>query len=106
MELEVRLAQALEEVSHVGHLSSGGTKRMNKDWLPTTAKHTFSGHQDSINAVTFHPVFSSLATACGDFTIKIWDWDSGELERTLKSHTKSVTDCDYDSRGKTLGEWR
>jgi platelet-activating factor acetylhydrolase IB subunit alpha len=74
------------------------------DWYPTSnAKHTFHGHREPINAVSFHPVFSSLASASSDATIKIWDWDSGELERTLKGHTKSVTDCDYDSTGKHLG---
>jgi platelet-activating factor acetylhydrolase IB subunit alpha len=95
------LSHALEEISNV---SSGSAKRTNADWYPTsTAKHTFHGHRDSINAVSFHPVFSSLASASSDATIKIWDWDSGELERTLKGHTKSVTDCDYDSTGKHLG---
>jgi platelet-activating factor acetylhydrolase IB subunit alpha len=45
MDLEAKLAQALEEISHVGHLSAGGTKRTNKDWLPTGhSKYTLSGH--------------------------------------------------------------
>ncbi|ANB13543.1 Pac1p [Sugiyamaella lignohabitans] len=27
--------------------------------------------------------------------IKIWDWELGELERTIKAHTKSVLDIDF-----------
>lgn len=56
-----------------------------------------------VNAVAFHPLYSVLASASDDFTIKIWDWETGELERTLKAHTKRVTDCQFDSKGKQLG---
>jgi len=35
--------------------------------------------------------------------MKIWDWETGELERTLKAHTKRVSDCQYNSNGTTLG---
>ncbi len=103
MDLESRLNQALEESSHVG--SASGTKRANSDWLPAApAKYTLVGHRDKINAVSFHPMYSIVASASVDATVKIWDWDSGDLERTLKGHTKAVTDCDYDSIGKALGE--
>ena len=105
MELETRLVQVLEEISHIGELSAGGTKRANKEWLPTEpAKRTLIGHRDKINAVAFHPVYSVLASASVDATVRIWDWDTGESERTLKSHTKAVTDCKFDSTGKVLGE--
>jgi platelet-activating factor acetylhydrolase IB subunit alpha len=101
IDLETRLSQATEEISK---FSSGSAKKTNAVWYPSSAaKHTFHGHREAINAVAFHPVFSSLASASGDATIKIWDWDSGELERTLKGHTKPVTDCDYDSTGRHLG---
>ena len=35
--------------------------------------------------------------------MKVWDWETGEMERTLKGHTKRITDCEYDSKGKNLG---
>lgn len=99
MELESRLSQALEEGA------SENTKRAGtKEWLPNTPpKNTLVGHRDKINAVKFHPHYSVLASASVDATVKIWDWETGELERTLKGHTKSVTDCDFDSAGKLLG---
>lgn len=35
--------------------------------------------------------------------IKIWDWELGELERTVKGHTKGVLDVDFGGpRGGTL----
>jgi platelet-activating factor acetylhydrolase IB subunit alpha len=53
--------------------------------------------------VAFHPIFSSLASGSEDSTIKIWDWEMGELERTVKGHTKAVLDVDYGGpRGNTM----
>lgn len=101
MELESRLSQAQEELTTA---SADGAKRTNKDWLPNApAKRSLVGHRDKINAVSFHPNYSILASASVDATVKIWDWETGELERTLKGHTKAVTDCDFDSSGKILG---
>jgi len=74
------------------------------DWVPKgSARHTFSGHRSPITRVAFHPVFSLIATASEDSTIKIWDWETGEFERTLKGHTKEVKDVDFDARGTHLG---
>ncbi|OTA22160.1 hypothetical protein BTJ68_14348 [Hortaea werneckii EXF-2000] len=57
----------------------------------------------TITSVAFHPLFSSLASGSEDCTIKIWDYELGELERTLKSHTKAVLDVDFGGpRGGTL----
>jgi platelet-activating factor acetylhydrolase IB subunit alpha len=107
MDLESRLALALEENSHMAHLpnGSGGGKKRDVDWIPTAgaAKHTLTGHRDSVNMVAFHPIYTVLATASDDCSVKIWDWDSGEAERTLKAHTKRVSDCQYNSTGTMLG---
>ena len=83
-------------------LDSGDTNlpsRQNQDpasWLPRSpARHTLQSHRDPITCVAFHPVFSSLASGSEDCTIKIWDWELGELERTVKGHTKAVLDIDF-----------
>lgn len=36
--------------------------------------------------------------------MKIWDWETGELERTLKGHTKAIQDVDFDHKGSFLGK--
>ncbi|KAF8507649.1 dynein regulator [Hysterangium stoloniferum] len=103
MDLEARLSQAQEDLSHLSHLPPGTSKRANLDWLPRAPpKHTLTGHRDAVTAVSFHPLFSSIVSASADATLKVWDWDTGELERTLKGHTKHVSDCEYDSKGKNL----
>ncbi|RMZ82536.1 hypothetical protein DV737_g2013, partial [Chaetothyriales sp. CBS 132003] len=73
-------------------------------WLPRAPpRHTLQGHRDPVTAVAFHPVFSSLASASEDTSIKIWDWELGEHERTLKGHTRAVLDLDFGGpRGGTL----
>ena len=38
-----------------------------------------------------------------DATIKVWDFETGEYERTLKGHTDSVQDIAFDPTGKVLG---
>lgn len=83
------------------------TSRQNKDpvsWLPKSpARHTLQSHRQPITCVAFHPVFSVLASGSEDQTIKIWDWELGELERTVKGHTKAVLDVDFGGpRGNTL----
>ncbi|KAK5662636.1 hypothetical protein OQA88_8550 [Cercophora sp. LCS_1] len=100
----------LESRNHAlqGELSNATpTSRQNKDpvaWLPKSpARHTLQSHRSPITCVAFHPIFSSLASGSEDQTIKIWDWELGELERTIKGHTKAVLDVDYGGpRGNTL----
>jgi platelet-activating factor acetylhydrolase IB subunit alpha len=104
LDLEARLAQALEDNSHMSLLPASGNKRTNPDWLPTAgARHTLTGHRNVVTAVTFHPVYSVLVSASEDTMLRVWDWESGELEKTLKGHTRHVTDCQFDSKGKFLG---
>ncbi|KAF8164844.1 dynein regulator [Crassisporium funariophilum] len=103
MELEKQLAQAVEDMANAGPMNAETSRRVNKEWLPTSnPKFTLNGHRDKINAVSFHPLYSVLASASVDATVKIWDWDTGDCERTLKSHTKAVSDCQFDSTGKVL----
>ena len=103
MDLEARLAQAHEELTNAGPATEG-SKRVNREWIPSaTPKLTLTGHRDKINSISFHPQYSVLASASVDATVKIWDWETGECERTLKSHTKAVSDCQFDSTGKVLG---
>lgn len=65
-------------------------------WLPKAPpRHTLESHRDTINCIAFHPIFSSIASGSDDYTIKIWDWELGELEKTIKGHTRPVLDVDY-----------
>lgn len=40
---------------------------------------------------------------CFLLRVQVWDFETGEYERTLKGHTDSVQDIAFDSTGKLLG---
>ncbi|VEN63023.1 unnamed protein product [Callosobruchus maculatus] len=63
-----------------------------------------SGHRAPVTRVIFHPVFSIMVSASEDATIKVWDFETGEYERTLKGHTDSIQDIGaaFDPSGKLL----
>lgn len=71
------------------------------DWLPRQpATIEFKGHRSHVTAVAFHPVWSTLASASDDGTINVWDTQTGELERTIRAHTRAVTGLDFAASGR------
>jgi WD40 repeat protein len=65
---------------------------------------TLSGHTGPITGLAFHPRTSIIASSSEDGTIKIWNRETGMLERTLGGHTGAVQAVDFDSRGHLLGK--
>ncbi|KAI1004547.1 Nuclear distribution protein [Podosphaera aphanis] len=104
MDLEAKNASLQAELDSASPTSLSRRNQDPVSWLPRSpARHTLQSHRDPITCVAFHPVFSSLASGSEDYTIKIWDWELGELERTAKGHTKAVLDVDFGGpRGGTL----
>ncbi|KAH8099515.1 dynein regulator [Cristinia sonorae] len=99
MDLENRNAVLQEEIS----LSPAKRAALQTDWVPRApAAYALKGHRGQVLKVAFHPTFNLLASASEDSTIKIWDWETGEFERTLKGHTRPVNDVDFDSKGNLL----
>ncbi|GAK64824.1 dynein regulator [Moesziomyces antarcticus] len=97
MEMESRMSQLQEELAAAP--SAKRSASLN-DWVPrASARHTMQGHRMPVTKVSFHPVFSQVASASEDTTVKLWDWETGEFERTLKGHTKAVQDVNFDSKG-------
>lgn len=69
MELESKLNEAKEEITHGGPV---GQKRDPKEWIPRPPeKYALSGHRAPVTRVIFHPVFSVMVTASEDATIKV-----------------------------------
>jgi platelet-activating factor acetylhydrolase IB subunit alpha len=123
MELESKVTQLQEEVDKGG---GGAAKKQNGENIPRPpCKYTLSGHRNNINSVRyaphmahdthdkvcshwsvgnrFHPLFNILASASEDATIMLWDYETGEFDRTLKGHTLAVQDIAFDQAGKFLG---
>lgn len=45
-----------------------------------------------------------MVSASEDATIKVWDYETGDFETSLKGHTDSVQDIAFDNNGKLLGK--
>ncbi|KAI0748484.1 miller-Dieker lissencephaly protein [Daedaleopsis nitida] len=99
IDLENRNAALQEELS----LSPAKRAALQTDWVPRApAAYTLQGHRAQVTKVAFHPTFNLIASASEDATVKIWDWETGEFERTLKGHTRGVNDVAFDSKGNLL----
>lgn len=82
----------------------GNEKRSPLEWIPRPPeKFALTGHRSTVTRVVFHPVYGVIASCSEDATIKIWDYETGNFERTLKGHTDVVQDIAFDSQtGKLL----
>ncbi|XP_006825041.1 lissencephaly-1 homolog [Saccoglossus kowalevskii] len=100
MDLESKLSECEKEVS-------GGAptrdKRSPSEWIPRPPeKYCLTGHRSPVTKVLFHPVYSVMVSSSEDASIKVWDYETGDYERTLKGHTDSVQDIAFDHTGKLL----
>lgn len=102
MDLEARLHALQTELDS----APASMRQKNLDpssWIPRSpARHSLSGHRMPITGLAFHPTFTVVATSSEDSTIKVWDWETGEFEQTIKGHTKPVHDVDFSFDGKLL----
>lgn len=56
----------------------------------TNPTFIMEGHRNRVSAVAIHPKWSIAASGCADGEIKIWNLETGELERTVLAHTRPV----------------
>jgi platelet-activating factor acetylhydrolase IB subunit alpha len=61
-----------------------------------------TGFRSGVTRVRFHPLFSLVVACSDDASIKVWDYESGQFERTLKGHTNAVHDVVFDASGQLL----
>lgn len=70
--------------------------------VKSSAKCRLGGHRGPVSCVDFHPKFNILVSGSEDASLKLWDFESGDFERTLKGHTNVVHDCVFNSDGTLL----
>ncbi|KAF0687320.1 Aste57867_20930 [Aphanomyces stellatus] len=104
MELESKIQQMEEDAKLGGVVSRRDVTGIGRDAaLPRAPpKYSMSGHRSPITSVVFHPIFSVVVTSSEDATIKVWDFETGEFERTLKGHTNAVQSVVFNPAGTLL----
>jgi len=100
-ELEAKCQELTRETRDSSH--GGAGKKDPSMWIPRLPERcSLSGHRKPITRVVIHPVYNVAVSSSEDATIKVWDYETGDFERTLKGHTDSVQDISFDANGKTL----
>ena len=100
MDLEATLSEMKKDVIQGAPTRD---KRSPTEWIPRPPeKYELKGHRAPVTRVVFHPTFTLIASCSEDATIKIWDYETGDYERTLKGHTDTVQDVAFDPTGKLL----
>lgn len=100
----VRLARRPTWCCACARARAGGSAASGTRLLPRApAQSELAGHRSLVTCVALHPKFNTAASSSEDATIKIWDCDGAELERTLKGHTQAVQHVAFDDAGNMLG---
>ncbi|KAK3952319.1 F-box/WD-40 repeat-containing protein [Pseudoneurospora amorphoporcata] len=63
---------------------------------PWTMIGSLTGHSAAVNAVQIHE--REIVSASGDRYIKVWDWPTQEVQRTIIGHHKGIACVQYDGR--------
>lgn len=104
MSLQTEIEQLKEEMSIYGPgrklPDSNSSKLMGLPKAPP--KYTLSGHREQVTSLCFHPVYSVIASCSEDASIKIWDYESGAHERSLKGHTAAVNCVCFEPNNGSL----
>jgi platelet-activating factor acetylhydrolase IB subunit alpha len=54
------------------------------------------GHREPVTGLSFHPVYSVFASCSEDGSIRVWDYETGNLEKILKGHTATVNSVAFE----------
>ena len=98
-----------ELVEHGGEVKAKDSKVMSLeaessgDAIPREPhKARMMGHKARVTRVVFHPFYTQVATSSEDASIKIWDYETGECEQTLREHTGMVNYVNFHPTGENL----
>lgn len=103
MELEVKVQQLTEELSSSTKIKKNLSDVDQDQLFPKIpAKFVLHGHRAVVSHIVFHPTYNLLASSSEDASIKLWDSDTGQFEKTFKGHTGTINYLSFDPQGKYL----
>jgi Tol biopolymer transport system component/tRNA A-37 threonylcarbamoyl transferase component Bud32 len=86
--------------------NQGGIDRRGFEWFywqrKVSSLTTLKGHTNFIHSLVFSPDGKRLASASGDFSVKVWDIATGQEIRTLNGHTRAVLSVAFSPNGQRL----
>ncbi|WP_299410454.1 hypothetical protein [Acaryochloris sp. IP29b_bin.148] len=90
------LASKLGIASHVSTLNQPGIS------LSADPSNAQKGHWDTITTLSISPDSNTLVSGSRDFTLKVWDLNTGQLLNTLSEHYEPVVSSHIIDQGKSL----
>ena len=63
---------------------------------------TMTGHPLTVRSVAFSPDFKTIATACDDEKVRLWDTVTGQQFYALLGHSDRINAVAFSPDGKTL----
>ena len=61
-----------------------------------------TGHSESVDSVSFSPDGKYIASGSLDYTVKLWEVESGKEIRTFTGHTYDVRSVSFSPDGKYI----
>ncbi|MCC5666113.1 hypothetical protein LC653_19845 [Nostoc sp. CHAB 5784] len=68
----------------------------------SSERNRLQGHDSDVWSVSFSPDGKTLASSSSDYTIKLWNLETGKEIRTLTGHDNDVKSVSFSPDGKTL----
>lgn len=103
MSLQSEVDTLKEEMAFYGPGKKLSDNNKSSEYLPRSPeKLLLVGHREPVNSLSFHPVYSVFASSSEDGSIRIWDYENGNLEKILKGHTATVNSIDFEPNTGTL----
>lgn len=99
LDLEGKVEQLEEDLAQRG----GKKGAKNSECLPKgMSRYELQGFRAQVTSVRFHPNISVVAASGEDGTVKVWDYESGDFERSLRGHTNAVQSIAFDPTGNLM----
>jgi WD40 repeat protein len=59
-------------------------------------------HSAGVQGMAWDPTGQTLATACKDHNVYLWDWSAGSIQRVLRGHEWEVYQVQFNQTGEVL----